>query len=487
MDRRAIQRRRRQVLAVAALLVVAVALLGVLFGRRWRQELLLRALGSADDAKVAWATARLKKQPDKGVALLLREVGRRGERFDLRVVDYLEEIGRAEGLPLELKVRAAVAKLSDPVVATAGFARLLQLPPQALEPLLTEARALEGLALHRAALACAKMAPQACRERARRLVEEDSPGARRLGLALVGALGEEAGSALLSKGLTDPDPSVRAEAAYDLALLSGREALPQLARLLRDPSPEVRRAALAAAEKVAEAEDGRFLAAALTDPEESVRAEAVFLLASIGAQDQLEAVCGLAEDPSPRVRQAVAVALEALHGEGDLEVLLKLSEDGSVEVRRAAAYALGKRAQADEALQALLRLARDESLQVVQAAYQVLVESRRPEVLEFFISELSEERPSWARDPLPPEVAGAPPKPVPVGALAACALRWLTGKEFGYHWRAPAEERRRAQERWRRWLSERAGRIDLERTPTPEGLTNYEQLLKRMPWPPKRP
>lgn len=486
MDRRAIKRRRRQVLTVAAGLLALAVVVGVLFGRRWRQEVVLRALGSADDTKVAWAQARLKKQPGKGVALLLGEVGRRGERFDLRVADYLEEMGRAGGLPLELRVRSAVKKLSEPVVATVGMARLLEMPPEALEPLLREARALEGLALHRAALAGAKLDPPASRERARDLLEEDSPAARRLGVALLGALGEEAGVAPIRAALADPDLSVRAEAVYDLALVSGREALPELAGLLADPSEEVRRAVLASAAKVAEAEDGPLLTAALSDPEENVRAEAVLVLGSLGAHEQAQAVGSLAADPSPRVREAVAVALEVLQGEETLETLLRLSEDGSPAVRRAAAQALAGRADTDQALEALFRLARDESLPVARSAYRGLVESRRPEVLGFFVSELSEERPSWARDPLPPEVAGAPPRPVPVAALANCALRWLTGEDFGYHWRASAAEQQRARRRWQRWLSEVDGRIDLKNTSPPEGLHHYEQLLRRMPWPPER-
>ncbi len=487
MDRLKIRRRRRVLLAIAGSLLGVGLLLGVVFGRRWRREVILRALASGNEAKVAWATRRLKKQPDQGVGLLLGQVGRRGERFDVRVADYLEEISQADRLPVELRVGAALEKLADPLRATVGFARLLELPADGLAPLLKQAVSLEGLALHRAAMACVELDAEASRDQANLLLEQDGPRAWRLGLALLGALGEEEGIESIRAGLSNPDPSVRAEAVRSLARVRGRQCRDDLAHQLGDPSEVVRLAVLAAAVKVFKAEDGALLQPALTDKAESVRAQAALVLASLGAGQQAEAIGSLVADPSPRVREAVAVALAALDGDRALEMHLTLSRDESPDVRRAAAAALAERCDHDRARAALFRLAGDDSLEVARAAYGALAGSPQPEVLSFFILELTNDRPSWALDPLAPETAGASPKPVPFGALACCALRWLTGKEFGYHWRASGQTRREAQQRWQDWVARTGPEIDLSRTPRPEGVVNYEQLLRRMPRPAERP
>jgi len=484
VDRLAIRRRRLLLLAIATGLLAAGLVSALLFGRRWQQAVLLQAFSSADDGKVAWAKGRLGKLPDKGAGLLLGQLGCRGERFDLRVADYLEEMGQASRLPHQVRIQAALAKLTDPVLAPVGFTRLLELPPGAYESLLSQSLGLEGVALHGVAKAAAKLDPKRSGESARELLSQSSPEQRRLGLALLGALGGEASAPLVLARLSDADPSVRTEAAYDLVLIQGRQALASLAPLLRDPDEGVRGSVLTAVIKTGQAEDATLLLPALADESEGLRAQAVLGLALLAPEEHAESIRSLAQDRSARVRGAVATALAALPSDQALELLLQLSRDGSAEVRQAATSTLAKKSEDDRAFAVLFEQANDASLEVVRAAYAGLVESRRPEVLPFFISALADERASWAADPLPPDIAGAPPKAVPLAALANSALRWLTGQDFGWHWRASRREREEAQGRWREWYDREGRGLDLRHVAPPKGLASYEQLLRRAPWPP---
>lgn len=484
MDWHAIRRRRRRLLVVAGVLVTAALVVGLLFGRRWRQEVILQALASPDEAKASWAKRQLGKAPDQGVGLLLEHLSDRGELFDLRVADHLEELGRGPLLPVELRVRAAVAHLSDPVLASVGMARLMELPPEALPELLRQSRQLTGLELHRAARAACKLDRERSADQARQLLQDASPEAKRLGAAILGVIGERSSTKLLLPLLAHPDESVRAEAVGDLVLVQGASALGQLRPLLEDPDEAVRQAVLQAVAQVGSAEHGDLVASALDDRAESVRAEAILALAELQAHEHAEELPQLADDSSPAVRRAVALALTELKPRGEQQLLQKLSRDRSPEVRLATVPALGVRNGKAWAISQLIRLAEDDSLKVVRAAYRALVDSRRTEVIPFFIGQLTNDRPSWATDPLPAQVAGTRPQPVPLGAMAACALRWLTGREFGYHWRASTEERRTTQERWAHWWSGKEAGFDPSGVTPPDGLSSYEQLLRHMSWPP---
>ena len=488
MDWRAIRRRRRRLLAVAAVVaavVVAVVVgvvlaVGLLFGHGWREEVVLRALASPDESKASWAKRQLAPASDKGTGVLLEHLGKRGELFDLRVADYLEELGRADRLPTELRVRAALAHLPDPLLASVGVARLMELPAAALPELLRQSQGLEGPELHRAALAACQLDKEGSAAAARPLLEDPSPGARRLGAAILGALGEGSSAEVVIPLLRDPDPSVRMEAVADLVALRKAGALPQLAPLLEDPEETVREGVLQAFAQVGSREHGGLVAFALADVDAAVRAQAVLTLAELQAEEHAEKLAELGDDSAPVVRQAVAAALSALRPPRDRELLEKLCRDQAGEVRQATVQALAKRSDEVWALSELFRLAEDDELKIVREAYRALVESRRPAVIPFFIGQLTNEQPSWATDPLPVQVAGARPLPVPLGAMAACALHWMTGKEFGYHWRASPEERRVAQERWQNWLAQESANYDLAKVEPPTGFGSYEQLLGGM-------
>ncbi len=479
MDRYAIRRRRRLLLTITAAVAVLVLTVGLLFGRRWHQEVVLRALAAADDTKATWAKRQLGKREDKGVDLLRKHLGSRGELFDLRVADYFEELKQGDLLPVEVRVRAAVAHLAEPLFAAIGTARLMELPPEALFELLRLARQLSGPELRRAALAAHQIDREESLAVTGELLGDPEPGARRLGVALLEVTGKESAAQRLAPLLADGDPSVRAEVVYGLAQLLGRECLSTVVSLLSDPSEQVREEVLQAFVIVGDAADAEKLLPALDDSSEQVRAAAVRAFTVLGAGDAASVVRARADDPSPLVREAVAQALGSLGDEGTVGVLLRLSRDTAPPVRRAAASGLTKYHGEDGVLTALERLAQDDSLDVVRAAYQALVNTRRSEVLPFFVSQLTNDRASWATDPLPSEVAGARRGAAPLGAMAGCALRWLTGRDLGYHWRSSAEERRAVQKRWEAWLTQEGAGLDPARVTPPGNLTGYEQLLKR--------
>jgi len=479
MDRLAIQRRRRKLLLVVGAVVGLAAVVLLIFGSRWRQTVILRALASPQEAKVAWAKRRLERRPDKGVTFVLAHLGRRDKMFDLQAADYLEEIGAGNRLPTELRVRAALAKLHDPLLASIGLARLVELSPDALGPLLQQAGTLEGPVLRRAAFAATRIDAEESNDRARHLIADVAPQNRRLALALYAAL-DDAEVPAIRGALDDPEPGVRSEAVYALVHIQEHDCLAAVEPLLADPDRGVRLEVIQAFAAVGTPADGARLLPALSDVDEEVRAQAVLVLADLGAQEHLPALFGCVSDPSAQVRTAVAAALGTLSGEESVDMLIRLSRDDSARVRAAAATSLAKFLGNERVLPALRRCAEDDSPEVLRAVYRALAESGRPEVIPFFVGQLTDERPSWATDPLPPERAGARAERVPRGAMAACALRWLTGKEFGYHWRASAEEHRLVQEQWERWLAEEGRYVDPTTVKRPEGLKSYEQLLRRI-------
>jgi HEAT repeat protein len=120
-------------------------------------------------------------------------------------------------------------------------------------------------------------------------------------------------------GLSDPDPTVRAEAAWGLASSAGRELVPQLEQVVRSATPAALDSAVNAAGAIArvagrthESEAIAALCHLLGDPRSLVRANALVGLSLAGAR------CGagdversLVTDTSPAVRAAAARALGA--------------------------------------------------------------------------------------------------------------------------------------------------------------------------------
>jgi HEAT repeat protein len=127
--------------------------------------------------------------------------------------------------------------------------------------------------------------------------------------ALIAAHSPEAPGAIAANAM-DPEPLLRAFAAYQLGATHHPDAMRLLAQLSRDASPAVRGAAIEGLGTLG-GDDARrlILSFALDDADVGVRAEAVSALKALGGAGAEHALERLAHDPSAPVRSAAAEAL----------------------------------------------------------------------------------------------------------------------------------------------------------------------------------
>jgi HEAT repeat protein len=119
----------------------------------------------------------------------------------------------------------------------------------------------------------------------------------------------------LQKSLTDPDPMVRAEAAYALGDAKVTAALPALLMAIDDESPRVRQGAIDALGEIGDTRATSRLVRALHDERADVRFQAILSLSRVSEEHARESVFELAHDDDPLVRYiAVRVAEELCPG-----------------------------------------------------------------------------------------------------------------------------------------------------------------------------
>jgi hypothetical protein len=119
----------------------------------------------------------------------------------------------------------------------------------------------------------------------------------------------------LQKSLTDPDPIVRAEAAYALGDAKVTDALPVLLMAIDDESPRVRQAAIDALGEIGDTRATSRLVRALRDERADVRFQAILSLSRVSDEHARESVFEMAHDDDPLVRYiSVRVAEELCPG-----------------------------------------------------------------------------------------------------------------------------------------------------------------------------
>ena len=225
----------------------------------------------------------------------------------------------------------------------------------------------------RALAACALLpeVPEA-RELLRASLSSADPAARVAALDGVGALGD--GVTQAARLTTDPDQSVRARAAWMLAVLRAAEAAEYLERLLGDPAPGVRAEALRALASVTVERAAAHAESALSDAALSVRLAGLTTLARAAAdhsqfRDRLLALAGGADR---FVALRAAVHLDRL-GADALAAVENAAADRHAAVRAAAMNAAGELRERGRAL-ALAHLG-DGDLEVRLAAARALLAS----------------------------------------------------------------------------------------------------------------
>lgn len=153
------------------------------------------------------------------------------------------------------------------------------------------------------------------------------------------------GAALVER-LGDPDPAVRARAAFALASVQDPAAVPALLDLLDDPEPAVRADAAFALGQSADSTAAAALLAALeAEPDPGVRALLLEALGKTGGAASLARVAALEVAGADRAPLATAIArygLRNLHDPAAVGRLAGLLDHDDPRVREAAAYYFGR-------------------------------------------------------------------------------------------------------------------------------------------------
>jgi len=155
----------------------------------------------------------------------------------------------------------------------------------------------------------------------------------------------------LIRALADPDPTVRARAAYALGSVQSPEAGPALLSALTDASPAVRRDAAFALGQLGDARVGPALVERLRHEEDAaVRHRLLEAVGKVGGSDALQALEALEVRRRERGDLALALArmgIRGVHSEVSLRRLVDGLTDADPEVRLSSAYYFGRRSDPD--------------------------------------------------------------------------------------------------------------------------------------------
>lgn len=156
--------------------------------------------------------------------------------------------------------------------------------------------------------------------------------------------------------LDDPEADIRTTATRALGRIGDERTVPSLVRALGDSNADVRGAAVGALSAIGSPEVVVPLLGRLDDDDATVRGEAAHALGRLGDPRSVVPLIGRARDDAPEVREAVFGALGALRDPRAVPALVQGLDDGEEGTRLAAIAGLGQlgSTEAVEALQALL-------------------------------------------------------------------------------------------------------------------------------------
>ncbi len=210
------------------------------------------------------------------------------------------------------------------------------------------------------------------REVARKPSPHDLPLVKALVLALGRLQAEEAVPVLIEvvRGYV----GARSMASAALGQIGDRRACPVLAEALRDRSASLRLAALKSLGRLRCREAAPLVRPFLDAPDTRQRRIAAFTIACLGDRSALPRLVEMAlADESPIVRPVAVEALGRLGDPAALPPLLSLVDDPNAYLRAALAYALGALDDGSEAVEAALRRLADDAVEhVAEAARRVL-------------------------------------------------------------------------------------------------------------------
>lgn len=163
-------------------------------------------------------------------------------------------------------------------------------------------------------------------------------------LRMLGEMGDPRGVPLLTRGLRDPQPSIRAAAAASLGKLGLAESVPPLIAALSDPVPAVRSVVAVTLGQLKAKHSVSALTRALHDNNMGVRAAAVAGLLQLDSPFHVVAgtVRVLMEQHNPGLRSSVAKALGHGRVRDVVAPLLLLSDDPVSKPRISAVRSLGR-------------------------------------------------------------------------------------------------------------------------------------------------
>ena len=173
-------------------------------------------------------------------------------------------------------------------------------------------------------------------------------------IRMLGKRGDEKALGLISASLNDPDSAVRKAASEAIAMLSGKNAVPELiGYMMKQDSDSDQEAVVSALKSIAGDKEISGLKDVLKNGSPAAKISAIELMAWNRNNDNFSEILPLASSQDEKVKAAAFKALKELAGEGDQEVLIGLlrspgNSKFSSEIQQAIAVSANKSADTEK-------------------------------------------------------------------------------------------------------------------------------------------